>query len=350
MLNPDSLSMLFSSSSAIAVYGFLGSYIGEKVLDHILAAKPEQLKSCELISLQLYEALNEALQMTCTEYEWEFDAYAIFETFSEGKNMWAGIDSSENLISVLSYAIGNDHCNLITEDIAEFWLDAFSRGVACRQQLFNYLHSQENRQIRHEHHDGVKNKPQYPCYITDSPDTAVDELVGREEELEALYNLIVNQHKKLVISGVGGLGKTELAKRFLNRLVNTEVITSGIEEIAWIPYDNQSICISIQRALRLRCDPSEVWQILQEKATQLQNRLLLVIDNVENPEEDEYLKKISVLQCNILVTSRQKELQGFSDSLYLQTLSELSCRKLFYKHYQFGERDDDVLNNIIRLT
>lgn len=350
MLNPDSLSMLFSSSSAIAVYGFLGSYIGEKVLDHILAAKPEQLKSCELISLQLYEALNEALQMTCTEYEWEFDAYAIFETFSEGKNMWAGIDSSEKLISVLSYAIGNDHCNLITEDIAEFWLDAFSRGVACRQQLFNYLHSQENRQIRHEHHDGVKNKPQYPCYITDSPDTAVDELVGREEELEALYNLIVNQHKKLVISGVGGLGKTELAKRFLNRLVNTEVITSGIEEIAWIPYDNQSICISIQRALRLRCDPSEVWQILQEKATQLQNRLLLVIDNVENPEEDEYLKKISVLQCNILVTSRQKELQGFSDSLYLQTLSELSCRKLFYKHYQFGERDDDVLNNIIRLT
>lgn len=127
-----------------------------------------------------------------------------------------------------------------------------------------------------------------------------------------------NQHKKLVLSGVGGLGKTELTKRFLDRLVNTEVITSGIEEIAWIPYDNQSICISIQRALRLQCDPSEVWQIIQEKATQLQNRLLLVIDNVENPEEDEYLKKISVLQCNILVTSRQKELQGFSDILYLQ--------------------------------
>lgn len=350
MLNPDSFSALFSSSSAVAVYGFLGSYIGERVLDHILTAKPEQLKSCELISRQLYEALDEALQMTCTEYEWEFDAYAISETFSEGKNMWAGIDSSEKLSSVLSYAIGNDHSNLITEDIAEFWLDAFSRGVACRQQLFNYLHSQENRQIRHEHHDAVENKSQYPCYITDSPDAAVDELVGREAELETLYNLIVNQHKKLVLSGVGGLGKTELTKRFLDRLVNTEVITSGIEEIAWIPYDNRSICISIQRALRLQCDPSEVWQIIQEKATQLQNRLLLVIDNVENPEEDEYLKKISVLQCNILVTSRQKELQGFSDILYLQPLSELSCRKLFYKHYQFDERDDDVLNDIISLT
>lgn len=347
---PDSLSALFSSASAIAVYGFLGNYIGERVLDYLLTAKPEQLKSCELISRQLYEALDEALQMTCTEYGWEFDAYAISETFSEGKNMWAGIDSPAKLISVLSYAIGNDHSNLITEDIAEFWLDAFSRGVACRQQLFNYLHSQENRQIRHEHHDVVENKSQYPCFITDSPDAAADELVGREVELETLYNLIVNQHKKLVLSGVGGLGKTELTKRFLDRLLNTEVNTSGIEEIAWIPYDNQSICISIQRALRLQCDPSEVWQILQEKAAQMQNKLLLVIDNIENPEEDEHLKKLSVLQCNVLVTSRQKELPGFSEILFLQPLSEKSCHKLFYKHYQFDERDDDVLNDIIALT
>ena len=139
MLNPDSLSALFSSSCAIAVYGFLGNYMGEKALDHLLVAKPEQLKSSELISRQLYEALDEALQMTCTEYEWEYDADAISETFSEGENMWAGIDSSAKLIRVLSYAIGDDNGNLITEDVAEFWLDAFSRGVACRQQLFNYL-------------------------------------------------------------------------------------------------------------------------------------------------------------------------------------------------------------------
>lgn len=178
MLNPDALSALFSSSSAIAVYGFLGSYIGERVLDHLLTAKSEQLKSCELISRQLYEALDEALQMTCAEYEWKFDAYAISETFSEGKNMWAGIDSPAKLISVLNYAIGNDHSNLITEDVAEFWLDAFSRGVACRQQLFNYLHSQENRRIRHEHCNVVDNRPQYPCFITDFPDAAVEELIG----------------------------------------------------------------------------------------------------------------------------------------------------------------------------
>lgn len=362
MLNPDLLSILFSSGSSVAVFGFLGNYIGEKILDKLLATKPEQLKSSELISCQLYEALDEALIITCTKYKWEYDNHGISDTFSEGKNMWAGIDSPAKLISVLSFAIGDDYSNLITEEIAEFWLDAFNRGVACRQQLFNYLHTQENRQIQYNPGNIIDNRylkrrltadrpiPQYPCFITDSPDAAVDELIGRETELQQLHDLIVGQHKKLMLSGVGGLGKTELVKLFLGQLTHIETKESGIEEIAWIPYDNHSICISIQRALHLQCNPLEVWQILQEKAAEQKNRLLLVIDNVENPDEDEYLKKLSLLQCIVLVTSRSKELQGFSDILFLQPLSIDSCRTLFYKNYLFDEWDNEVLNDIVDLT
>lgn len=362
MLNLDSLSVLFSNSSAVAVFGFLENYIGEKILDKLLTSKPEKLNSSELISRQLYEALDEALIITCTKYKWEYDNQAIFDTFSEGKNMWAGIDSPVKLISVLNFAIGNNNSNLITEEIAEFWLDAFSRAVACRQQLFHYLHSQEIRQIQH-HSGNISDSrfltiqlstdspiPQYPRFITDLPDAAVEELIGREIELKQLRDLIAGQHKKLMVSGVGGLGKTELVKLFLDQLIHTETKESGIEEIAWIPYDNQSICVSIQRALHLQCDPSEAWQILQDKAAEQQTRLLLVIDNIENPEGDEYFKKLSGLQCNVLVTSRKKELLGFSEILLLQPLSIDSCRTLFYKHYQFDERDNEVLNDIIDLT
>lgn len=192
--------------------------------------------------------------------------------------------------------------------------------------------------------------PQYPRFITNSPDAAVEELIGREDDISTLYNRIVHQHHKTMISAVGGLGKTELVKLFLDQLTHTETKDCGIEEIAWVPYDNQNICISIQRALNLQCDPSDVWQIIQDKAAEKQNRLLLVIDNIENPEGDEYIKKLSILKCNILVTSRQRELQGFSNILYLQPLSVDSCRTLFYKHYQFDERDNEVLNDIINLT
>mgnify|MGYP003281458831 CR=1 FL=1 len=54
-----------------------------------------------------------------------------------------------------------------------------------------------------------------------------------------------------MISAVGGLGKTELVKAFLNRIMNTEVQENGIENVAWIPYNNQDIRLSIKQALHL---------------------------------------------------------------------------------------------------
>lgn len=192
--------------------------------------------------------------------------------------------------------------------------------------------------------------PRYPRFITNSPDVAVEELLGRDAELHEINNTLLAKHKNLMLSGVGGLGKTELVKLFLHQLTHTETAETGIEEIAWIPYDNQNLCVSVQRALDLQCEESEVWKKLQEKAAEKQKRLLLVVDNIESFGDDEYLRKLSVLPCLILVTSRQKELPGFSDIMLLQPLSMDSCRSLFYKHYQFDERDNEILNDIISLT
>lgn len=43
----------------------------------------------------------------------------------------------------------------------------------------------------------------------------VDVLVGREEEFRLLHDEIVCGSGKMMVSAVGGLGKTELAKAFL---------------------------------------------------------------------------------------------------------------------------------------
>ena len=49
---------------------------------------------------------------------------------------------------------------------------------------------------------------------------------GREEELETLYNWILNQNSRLVsVLGLGGIGKTTLVKRFIDfNLEKFEVI------------------------------------------------------------------------------------------------------------------------------
>ena len=153
-----------------------------------------------------------------------------------------------------------------------------------------------------------------------------------------------------MVTGVGGLGKTVVVQQFLNKLQNTPTEESQIEKIAWIPYDNHDICLSMKQALHLKCDLEDVWQAVQDLCADSKGRLLFVIDNIENIGNDEFLGKLSMLPCRVLITSRQKILRGFNRIMYLPPLKMAQCRDLFYQHYQYAERDNEVLNDIIDLT
>lgn len=185
MVDINSLSQFFSSNEALTMFGFLGEYLAGKTLDKLSEAKTEQLTSKEFLSRQLLESLEDALRATCNEYGWIYDENAISATFSAGKNIWLGINSTERLISVLGYAIGNDYSNLITEDVAQFWIDAFDIEVACRQELHNYLHSKKNEPEK-TYPLPVHTQPQYPHFITDSPDAAAEVFIGRDDAIK--YN------------------------------------------------------------------------------------------------------------------------------------------------------------------
>lgn len=189
----------------------------------------------------------------------------------------------------------------------------------------------------------------YPKFITESPDAAVAELIGRENDLKEIYETVIKGNGKLLVSAVGGLGKTELVKRFLETVIQAETQTTGVEVIVWIPYDNVDIRASMKEALHLQCELEDVWIKVQELVADYGNGMLLVIDNIESVE-DEYLSKLVNLQCRVILTSRQREIPGFKKVLDLEPLSIEACRELFYKHYQFDERNNELVNDIIALT
>lgn len=149
-----------------------------------------------------------------------------------------------------------------------------------------------------------------------------------------------------MVSGVGGIGKTELVKRLLTKLEEEP----SIRKIAWIPYDNHDLRESIKQALSLDCSTEGVWMEIQRIAENAGEELLLVVDNVEQVGNDEYISKLGSLPCRILVTSRQKSLAGFPDPVFILPLNPDDCRDLFYTHYQMDERDNTILNDIIELT
>lgn len=231
-----------------------------------------------------------------------------------------------------------------------------SRTISAILICLNYADYQANKKIaavwdtefmRLEYHQPL---PKYPRLITNTPHSMSVELIGREHEIKTIYQEVIKNKRKLTITGVGGLGKTALIQQFLNHLLEEEITVCGVEQIAWIPYDNQDLRASIQQALRLRCEPDEVWQAVQDMCTEQRERLLLIVDNIESIGDDAYLKRLADLPCRILVTSRYKELRGFYLQLELKPLSHGECRELFYRHYRFKERDNDTLNEIIDLT
>lgn len=189
----------------------------------------------------------------------------------------------------------------------------------------------------------------YPKYITEVPTAISESIIGRDDDIKTLDKLLLKEKKNLIVSGVGGLGKTELVKLFLKQLCETEVQECEIDAVAWVHYNNEDLRFSLKQALHLQCELDEVWMKVQALSDRYGKRLLIVIDNIEK-SDDEYLEKLGSLSSLILVTSRRRDLKGISNTLLLEPLSIEYCRELFYTYYEFDERDNEILNDVIELS
>ena len=188
----------------------------------------------------------------------------------------------------------------------------------------------------------------YPIFCTESPEDVTEFFTGRDKELEKLEEIVIAGGGSLLLSGVGGLGKTELVKSFIRKLMDTEIDECGVQYVAWVPYIHQSLEQSCKMALGFHDDAENAWIHIQDLAVRYRKKLLLVIDNVEKREDDNKLRKLADLPCRVLVTSRYREVSSLP-SVCLEPLDKEACRNLFYHFYNLG-RNDEYLDEIIDLA
>ncbi len=191
---------------------------------------------------------------------------------------------------------------------------------------------------------------EHPVFISDLPFSPSEHFIGREDEMENVYG-IIGSSQSVMLYGLGGIGKTEIAKRVVNRIFEEKCEKHGIEKIAWVDYDNIDIRNCITRALhdtRSIKDSNEAWAAAQRIIMNHGNRLLMVIDNVEN-DTDKILLRLSNLPCEILITSRVKEIAGFQ-GIEVGTLSEEECITLFRKFCTKHPGTDDHVRQIVQLA
>ncbi|ADL52020.1 tetratricopeptide repeat protein [Clostridium cellulovorans] len=174
------------------------------------------------------------------------------------------------------------------------------------------------------------------------------ELIGRAVELEEMYKQLKTRNSVLLVSGIGGVGKTELCRTFFIEHMD------AYDNAIWIDYKD-----SIKESFANQCelDSFNENDTLEQRYKKVINFIkeknsgskLIVIDNIEN-ERDEGILEITRYISNrvkILATSRLT-IDGYS-SYYLDFLSEEKCKKLFYYYYKRQE-DESNLEKIINLA
>lgn len=189
-------------------------------------------------------------------------------------------------------------------------------------------------------------------FLTDIPRIEEKEVIGRSDYLEELEMLILKPKKIVMLSGIGGIGKSTIAKYFVNKNSNK------YSNIIWIDaemleYDNkvkknalteafasnvsliQNLGIVFSNNLSL----DDKFTIILNKLQNIDGNNLLIIDNVSS----EILKYINRFpnssHWTILLTSRES-IDEFI-TLKIDRLNNTNAEILFYKYYNL-----EVNNNI----
>lgn len=159
----------------------------------------------------------------------------------------------------------------------------------------------------------------------------------------------IRQGGKIAVTGMGGIGKTEITRQALALLAKEELFS----RMAWVQYEK-----SLTASLRMAFDgldgvaEENVLSTVREKLeAPYQGRTLLLIDSVDMPPEaDEGLREIEHWGCDVLVTTRFPLGEGFRN-IAVPLLSEEASRALFVQHDPYlknmGSAETEALHQVL---
>ena len=187
---------------------------------------------------------------------------------------------------------------------------------------------------------------------------SIDEFIGREDELKDLEKLLQGEKPVLLLNGIGGIGKTTLAKKYLHSHYDyydhiawvsvlqegsseEEGFQSAAEALAGDPklFNNLGIPFDLEES-----DQARIKRVL-ETFEQLPGKNLLIIDNAGFSLKDIRSQLPKPPEWHVLVTSRKKV-----PGLYPKPIDELPPAKaleLFYAHYPQGLQVEEEIKSLL---
>lgn len=201
------------------------------------------------------------------------------------------------------------------------------------EELQKNIHLDIN--VRNAYYPHLKTDP-LPKELIPTYHLDPNNIVGRQADCEAI-NALFATCKVISITGIGGLGKSTLARSYYQGSINS------YNHLIWLDYNtsfknsltyNQSLIQNLNLSFKDTDSPERIYQTILGRICSLQGKLLFVIDNLSNEDaisvEQEISKLLSHLHINVLITS--KETFSQVHPYELATLSIADAQKLFVQH------------------
>lgn len=179
-------------------------------------------------------------------------------------------------------------------------------------------------------------------YILSNCPPALSKFIGREEELAAIRKNFESGARAVFLHGFGGMGKTELAKKYAERYED------AYDACVFRMYDENSGLKGYFERIPVANDEEGAQE--QDKIKQLRSLMknthaLLIVDNFD-VDDDDLLDDLLSLPADILITTRNNFSELVSNEktrvVELDTLPVVDLVRLFIREYGVLTDTDEI--------
>jgi len=194
----------------------------------------------------------------------------------------------------------------------------------------------------------------YNKYLTPIP-IRPSYFVGREDILTEIAEKLDTNYRNpiILLSGIGGIGKTTIVMEF----VNNELYTHKFNHIIWISIQNNLLSDFITTLITII--PKAEKQQIETEYSQIRliinflknfkGENLIIIDNVNSKDDLEKCQSIfAETGWKFLITTRTQPERFKHSIIYLEELAENQAIELFNYHYNFLVKDNNELSELLK--
>ncbi|MGY3777998.1 tetratricopeptide repeat protein [Isobaculum melis] len=173
---------------------------------------------------------------------------------------------------------------------------------------------------------------EFASFLTPPPARPVPHFLGRNEVITAIFNDCIYANQPIALSGIPGIGKTQLAKTIWE-MVKEETLFA---HMAWVNFGTDLPTSLVDSFIDIDTTKSynEKLQLLRKCLRSTKNNLFIVIDNfLFDGTNLAFLQELVSYGCSILLTTKEPVDYDYFKEIKLESLPADQAYQLFTYHF-----------------